>query len=928
MPADRWQQIEAIYHVARAEPPDRRATFLAEACGTDADLLADVERLLRHDADASAFLEAPARPESPSRVSRRAPGTRLGPYTIVRSIGAGGMGEVYRAHDARLGRDVAIKVLPPDVADDPDRLRRFELEARAAASLNHPNILAVHDVGADGGVAYLVTELLEGRTLREELAATSKRPLPSARVRDYAVQIAEGLSAAHARSIIHRDLKPENLFVTAEGRVKILDFGLAKVIAPRGSLDSSPPTATVLGMILGTVGYMAPEQIRGDTVDTRVDVFAFGCVLYEMVTGRRAFARQTTAETLAAILEQEPDWEALPRTVPWTIRHVLERCLQKDLRHRLHHIADARIELERVLPDPPAVPSIDTSRRSAAKWIGAAAAAGVLGVVAGVIGARSFEPAPESIAFVSKTFDDSVVSNARFLPDGRSIVYSASLDGQPDSLYELRDSSVTPRAFGPPGTILMAVSNTGVLAVLTGTRSRVDTWVTPGTLATMTMDAAPRPIASGVSSADWSPDGKELALVRRVDGLAQLEYPIGQVRYKTAGYISDIRVAPDGRRVLFMDHQVETDNRGWVRVVDTTGAVTTLAGEFPAESGVAWSRDGRGVFFSVIDGTEPIFDIRRLQISTSESPVRSAVPSSASMRILDASPNGSLLTVSERVRSDVGVKLGRESRLRELSWLDRSWGPWLSADGSMLLFTHGHSGPNYATALRRTDGSPVVHLGEGSAMGLSPDGRWALAVLMSRTPAQLIAYPTGAGAHVALPAGAIEAYDSGPGAIWLPDSRRFLFRGSEHARPTRTYIQRVDGGDPWPVLPENARAILLSADGRSVVASEPGQPWRLYPLAGGASPSPLPGLTVSDRPSGWTEDGRGLIVATGSMPVRLDRVDIRTGARSLLREVSLPSRVARSMSLRSVTADGDQFAYAAGLAASTLHVVTGVRGVK
>jgi len=296
---------------------------------------------------------------------------------------------------------------------------------------------------------------------------------------------------------------------------------------------------------------------------------------------------------------------------------------------------------------------------------------------------------------------------------------------------------------------------------------------------------------------------------------------------------------------------------------------------------------------------------------------------------MDASADGSLLTVSERTRTEVGVKLRRESTLRDLSWLDRSWSPSLSSDGSLLLFTHGHSGPNYSAALRRTDGSPVDQLGDGATMGISPDGRWAIAALLAKTPAQLVAYPTGAGAPVALPRGAVDVYDPDiGGALWLPDSHSFLFRGSERGRPTRTYIQRVDGGDPRAVLPEAVHAVLASRDGLSVVAAEPGQPWRLYPLNGGSPGLPLPGIAASDRLSGWTEDGRGVIVSTRSIPVRLERVDIRTGARSLLREVALPSRAAHAMILRSVTADGDQFAYSTGLLSTTLHVVSGVRGVK
>ena len=276
-------------------------------------------------------------------------GSRLGPYEVLSPIGAGGMGEVFRARDPRLGRDVALKVLPADHAADPDRLRRFEQEARAVAALNHPHILAVHDVGREGGVSYVVFELLEGQTLRRKL---ERGPLPARKAVDYAVQICRGLSAAHARGIVHRDLKPENLFVSQEGQVKILDFGLATLRPPQatGGIDSLSPTQsapTAAGAILGTAGYMSPEQVRRQPADARSDLFVLGAILYEMLSGRRAFRGETAADTDAAILDQEPpEIVGGEGPVPPGLERVVRRCLEKDPEERFQSARDLAFALE------------------------------------------------------------------------------------------------------------------------------------------------------------------------------------------------------------------------------------------------------------------------------------------------------------------------------------------------------------------------------------------------------------------------------------------------------------------------------------------------------------------------------------------------------------------------------------------------------
>jgi len=273
-------------------------------------------------------------------------GTRLGPYEVLSPLGAGGMGEVYRARDTKLDRDVAIKVLPQAVAADPDTLARFEREAKAVAALSHPNILAIHDFGSQGGIAYAVTELLEGETLRGKLDAG---PISQRQAVDYALQVARGLSAAHERGVVHRDLKPENLFVTRDGHVKILDFGLAKrVDAAPGDRTSAPTSSghTEPGTVMGSVGYMSPEQVRGLPVDNRSDIFAFGTILYEMLSGRRAFKKDTASDTMAAIIRDEPPVLSEPgRSISPALDRVVRHCLEKDRENRFQSAKDIAFAL-------------------------------------------------------------------------------------------------------------------------------------------------------------------------------------------------------------------------------------------------------------------------------------------------------------------------------------------------------------------------------------------------------------------------------------------------------------------------------------------------------------------------------------------------------------------------------------------------------
>jgi len=341
MTGERWQEIKNVLEATLQMDSEKRRAYLDQACASDQSLLREVESLLAADKQAQTnFLQ------SPPLAIRLEKGTRLGDYEIQSLLGAGGMGEVYRARDLRLRRDVAVKVLPAVVSSDPERLRRFEQEATAAAALNHPNILAVHQLGTYAGTPYLVSELLEGETLREQIR---RGRVAQRRVIDYGVQIAHGLAAAHEKGIVHRDLKPENLFLTKDGRIKILDFGLAKLMQPQPGSERSAPTIgseTEPGLVMGTVGYMSPEQVRGQNADHRADIFAFGAILYEMLTGKRAFQKPTSPETMAAILNEDPP--AISQITPGlspAMQRIVRRCLEKNPEQRFQSASDLAFAL-------------------------------------------------------------------------------------------------------------------------------------------------------------------------------------------------------------------------------------------------------------------------------------------------------------------------------------------------------------------------------------------------------------------------------------------------------------------------------------------------------------------------------------------------------------------------------------------------------
>jgi eukaryotic-like serine/threonine-protein kinase len=448
-------------------------------------------------------------------------GAKLGPYQIVAPIGAGGMGEVFRARDTRLLRDVAVKVLPASFASDPERRARFEQEARAASALNHPNIITVLDIGDADGVLFIAMEYVEGKTLRELLAAAA---LPSRKVLEIAEQMADGLAKAHSAGILHRDLKPDNVMVSKDGFVKILDFGLAKLAAGPANgvseLETVARPATSPGAVVGTVGYMSPEQASGHPVDFRSDQFSLGAVLYEMVTGTRPFARKTNAETMVAIIREEPEDAAKlnPRS-PAPLRWLIERCLEKDPEDRFASTRDLARDLgslrehlsESSVSGDAQAPG-QVRHRSIRPW-----AWGALGLAVGFgLAALAWHrPAPPAAAptFTRLTFRRGTVLSARFAPDGQTVVYSAAWEGLPPEIFTVRLDGPESRSLGLPSADVLSVSPTGELAILVNRRVQ---WGFEGygTLARVPLGGgSPRDVAENVGDADWAPDGS-LAVAR------------------------------------------------------------------------------------------------------------------------------------------------------------------------------------------------------------------------------------------------------------------------------------------------------------------------------------------------------------------------------------------------------------------------------
>jgi eukaryotic-like serine/threonine-protein kinase len=838
-------------------------------------------------------------------------GARLGPYEVLSPLGAGGMGEVWKARDTRLNRIVAIKSSKTEFSE------RFEREAHAIAALNHPNICQLYDVGPN----YLVMEFVEGAPI---VTPDSTRKLV-----DLAVQIADGLSAAHAAGVIHRDLKPDNILVTREGRVKILDFGLAKAAAAATSPEDATRTVNLTnpGSTIGTVAYMSPEQARGNAeLSVQSDQFSLGLVLYELAAGKRPFERGSAAETMTAIIRE--DVPPLPATTPAPFRWIVERLLSKEPSDRYDSTRDLYRELrqarERLSEGSTTVTGAAPPRRN--RTIPILVGALVLAIAAGVFLLARRPAASVVPTFTRLSFRRGAVWSARFSSDGQTVIYSAAWDGRPMHLFSTRLGGRESTPLGAPGAGILAMSPSDEMALALN-RHFVGPYMQSGTLARQSLaGGSPREVLEDIEWADWSPDGKTLAIVHDVAGANRVEFPAGTVLHQSAGWIANVRVSPDGRHVAFLDHPARAGDQGSVMIAGLDGRIEARADNWISVQGLAWPPGGREVWFT---GTYT-GGARALYALSLPGKVRLMARVPDPLRLEDVSRNGRVLLVRDYLRVGIMALAPGAKEPADLSWMDFSALRGLVRDGSQLLFDESGDGGG-ATGeiyIRKTDGSAPVDLGAGTCVDLSPDGKWAFGA-PSQTQslgAQWVVIPTGLGSPRPLPLRGLTAQ----WASWLPDSKRILMAGNQPGHGVRLYLVGLDQPNGQPVSPEGVSLLPyannVSPDGKFVAAMGPDSSFALYALDGSGS-HPIPGLEPGEVPSAFAADGSSLYVyRPGELPAKVYRLNLATGRKQLWKEL-MPPDPAGVYFIRPphFSQDGDAYAYSYARLLSDLYVMDGIK---
>ena len=782
------------------------------------------------------------------------------------------MATVYLARDIKHERQVAIKVLRPELAAVIGA-DRFLSEIKTTANLQHPHILSLFDSGQVEGTVFYVMPFVDGESLRDRLAREKQLPIADA-VR-IAGEVADALQYAHAHGVIHRDIKPENILLHG-GHALVADFGIALAASKTGGARM-----TETGMSLGTPQYMSPEQAMGEReLDARTDVYALGCTTYEMLTGEPPFTGPTAQAIVAKVMTADPvEATALRKSIPMHVADAVHTALQKlpaDRFATAEEFADA-------------LRSSGTSSRRSSSATGRAApprsrlrrVAAILVCAVGVVAA--FVAGRRSIGGVDhgqmlmqqRTYRTQAIFTARYSSNAEAFVYSAAESGNSPRIYLVSGKYPEPRPISDSATHLLAVSSTDELAVLIDAKFEHHRVFT-GTLARMPIGGGtPRELVKGVREADWSPDGSQLAIVRAVGGRDRLEYPIGTPLYETAGYLSDVRIGPDGKHIAFNEHPEKLDDRGFVAIVDLGGKHVALTGEYSEIEGLAWATDGK----SVVVGVQIAGAVRQLQRVTLGGRSELTAPGVGDATIQDIAPDGRQLILREDALSSIWLQRPNAASASDLSWLSHTFFPIISGDGLQLVFgdAAGASGNSYGTMLRRTDGTPAVRLGDGAPLGVSRDKQWVLSAVP--LPVQLVAYPTGVGTARRLDHGEFAGITA---AGFVSADTEFVVCGNARGASVRCYLGAVAGGPLRPFLSASVRTLVVSPDGASIIANVADSGYRQVFVRDGIS-RPVAGLDASDALLRFSPDGKALWTRKpNALPIRVERIDLVTGARTLL----------------------------------------------
>ena len=839
MASERWQKIKAVLYQAHELAPEQRSEFLDRACFGEVSLRREVESLLLAGDEAANFLQT-----SEDRTALPA-GTRLAHYEVQSLLGAGGMGEVYRGHDLRLGRDVAIKILPGMCASDPDRLHRFEQEARAAAALNHPNILAIYDVGAaNEAIPYVVSELLEGETLRQCLG---RGPLPVRKTMDLALQLASGLAAAHDKGIIHRDLKPENLFLTQDGHLKILDFGLAKLVSPRGPDAKTLTTETSAGVVMGTLGYIPPEQVRGLAVDQRSDIFAAGAIIYEMLSGKKAFRGETAADTLEAILNRDPlALSQINPAVPPAFERIVRRCLEKNANERFHSVRDVAFALEAISdlptsrasslaldPIPLSLESLKTGRKHRMYKIV------LLGIVVFVTGALALwklnisAPGSARVLTFVKLTNDGQVKYGPLATDGTRIYMNEMLPGPRWSLAQVStkggEAVALPTFLKQPQVLDLSKDGTELLLANHEAEGPDSLWIQP-----VTGGTSRRVGSIFADHATWGKDeatiiyslGHDVYVVNRDGTLPRKLFSVSVPPYF-------LRFSPDGRELRFSQGD-EADEASSIMEAAADG--TNLHKILPGCCG-QWTPDARYfVFEDKRDGQTNLWARREKARFLGGVESQPTQLTAGPLNFLSPTPSNDgkkLFAIGLLPRAEV---VRYDSHTREFV-------PYLagiSAEG--LAFSR--------------DGEWVTYTSypEGTLWRSRVDGRDRLQLTFSPMRALL--------------------------PRWSPDGKEIVFMAASPGKPWNIYLVATEGGTPQHVLPDQRIQMdpNWSQDGTSLV----------FGTSYGVAEAPiytidlkskrvatLPGSVGLFAPR-WSPDGRYIVAVTAQQPLKLMLFDVTT----------------------------------------------------